>query len=115
RQFLLSYGPEQYKSMQQWVGDLANGQNSDAQMSRLGQIMNATRRMVVANGIALRVSTVLKHGGAAGLKSLGYFSGGGEKYFAARVAKMATDNAGQIQGAIEKFPEIRARLMQQDR
>ncbi|CAJ0802959.1 hypothetical protein LMG18090_04366 [Ralstonia mannitolilytica] len=115
RQFLLSYGPEQYKSLQQWVGDLANGQNSDAQMSRLGQIMNATRRMVVANGIALRVSTVLKHGGAAGLKSLGYFSGGGEKYFAARVAKMATDNSGQIQGAIEKFPEIRARLMQQDR
>lgn len=115
RQFLLSYGPEQYKSLQQWVGDLANGQNSDAQMSRLGQIMNATRRMVVANGIALRVSTVLKHGGAAGWKSLGYFSGGGEKYFAARVGKMFTDNAGQIESAIEKFPEIRARLMQQDR
>jgi hypothetical protein len=115
RQFLLSYGPEQYKSMQTWVGDLANGQNSDAQMSRLGAIMNATRRMVVANGIALRISTVLKHGGSAGIKSSGYFSGGGGKYFSARAAKMVTDNSGQIQGAMEKFPEIRARLMQQDR
>lgn len=114
-QFLRTYGPEQYKSMQEWVGNLANGQNSDAQMSRLGQIMQATRHMVVANGIALRVSTMIKHGGSAAFKSAGYFSGGGQKYFAARAAQMATDHAGQTSSAVEKFSEIRARAMQQDR
>jgi len=77
--------------------------------------MQSTRHMVVANGIALRVSTMIKHGGSALFKSSGYFSGGGAKYFAARVAKMAADNSGQIESAIEKFPEIRARAMQQDR
>jgi hypothetical protein len=115
RQFQLTYGPEQYKSMQEWVGDLANGQNSDAQQSRLSQILQSTRHMVVANGIALRISTVIKHGGSAAFKSAGYFSGPGAKYFAARASRMATDNTGQIAGAVEKFSEIRARAMQQDR
>lgn len=115
RQFQLTYGPEQYKSLQQWVGDLANGQNSDAQASKLSQLLASTRHMVVANGIALRVSTVIKHGGSAAFKSAGYFSGPGAKYFAARAARMATDNAGQIASAVEKFSEIRARAMQQDR
>ncbi len=115
RQFNLSYGPEQYKSLNEWIGDLANSQNTDAQMSRLGKIMETTRHMLVANGIALRVSTMVKHGGSAAFKSAGYFSGGGVKYFQSRAARMATDHAGQIKGAIEKFSEIRARAMQQDR
>lgn len=115
RQFQLTYGPEQYKSLQEWVGDLANGQNADAQQSKLSQILQSTRHMVVANGIALRVSTMIKHGGSAAFKSAGYFSGPGAKYFAARAAKIATDHVGQIEGAIEKFSEIRARSMQQDR
>jgi hypothetical protein len=115
RQFNLSFGPEQYKALQNWVGDIANGQNRDAQMSRLGSIMQASRRMIVANGIALRVSTVLKHGGSAALKSSGYFSGGGEKYFAARMMAIGTHHATEISGAMQKFSEIRARLMQQDR
>jgi len=58
RQFQLSFGPEQYKSMQEWLGDLANGQNSDAKLSKLGELMQSTRHMVVANGIALRVSSL---------------------------------------------------------
>jgi hypothetical protein len=115
KQFNLSFGPEQYKSMQKWIGDLANGQNRDAQLSRLGAILGGTRRAIVANGIALRVSTTLKHGGSAALKSLGYFNGGGEKYFAARLAAVGTHPTNEIQGAMAKFPEIRARLMQQDR
>ncbi len=115
RQFQHSYGPEQYRSLQNWIGDLANGQNRDQQLSRLGAILGASRRAIVANGIALRISTTLKHGGSAGLKSLGYFTGGGEKYFASRVAAMGTRSGTEISGAMEKFPEIRARLMQQDR
>jgi len=115
RQFQLSYGPEQYKSMQQWVGDLANGQNRDQQLSRIGAILSSSRRAIVANGIALRISTALKHGGSAAFKSLGYFSGGGEKYFGARMAAIGTSPSREIAGAVAKFPEIRARLMQQDR
>ncbi|AIY40194.1 Phage protein [Collimonas arenae] len=115
RQFQLSFGPEQYKSMQEWIGNIANSQNSDGQMSKLQSIMASSRRAIVANGIALRVSTVLKHGGSAGFKTAGYFSGGGEKYLAGRMAAMATNHAGEVASAVLKFPEIRARLMQQDR
>ncbi len=115
KQFNLTYGPEQYKSMQDWVGEIANGQNRDNQLSKLGAILQSSRRMIVANGIALRISTVLKHGGSAGLKSIGYFSGGGEKYFASRMAAIATNHSAEVEGAMKKFPEIRARLMQQDR
>ncbi|MGF6764070.1 hypothetical protein P3T24_004401 [Paraburkholderia sp. GAS33] len=115
KQFKLSNGPEQYKSMQRWLGNLANSQNMEDKSSRLVAIMSSARRAIVANGIALRISTVLKHGGSAALKSTGYFSGGGQKYFAARMAAIGLNHTAEVQGAIEKFPEIRARLMQQDR
>ena len=115
RQFQLTYGTEQYKAMQEWIGDLANGPNTDAQMSKFEKILESSRHMMVANGIALRISTMIKHGGSALFKSSGYFSGGGNKYFLARAAQMATDHTGMMEGAIEKFPEIRARAMQQDR
>ncbi|SIO58422.1 hypothetical protein [Paraburkholderia phenazinium] len=115
KQFKLSNGPEQYKSMQRWLGNLANSQNMEDKSSRLVAIMSSARRAIVANGIALRISTVLKHGGSAALKSTGYFSGGGQKYFAARMAAIGLNHSAEVEGAIEKFPEIRARLMQQDR
>lgn len=115
KQFKLSNGPEQYKSMQRWLGNLANSQNMEDKSSRLVAIMSSARRAIVANGIALRISTVLKHGGSAALKSTGYFSGGGQKYFAARMAAIGLNHTAEVEGAIEKFPEIRARLMQQDR
>ncbi|MFM0177134.1 hypothetical protein PQR52_01565 [Paraburkholderia aspalathi] len=115
KQFKLSNGPEQYKSMQRWLGNLANSQNVEGGTSRLVAIMSATRRMIVANGIALRISTMLKHGGSAALKSSGYFSGGGEKFFAARMVAIASNHTQEVTGAMEKFSEIRARAMQQDR
>ncbi|MGN6580168.1 MAG: hypothetical protein ACTHJ1_09300 [Bordetella sp.] len=113
--FNATYGREQYKELQKWVGGIANSPNMDPKASVLTKIMESTRHAMVANGIAFRVSTILKHGGSAGAKSVGYFSGGGGKYLAARAARMVTDHAGQIRSAIEKFPEIRARAMQQDR
>jgi hypothetical protein len=58
---------------------------------------------------------MIKHGGSAAFKSAGYFSGGGVKYFGARAAMMATDHFGQTSSAVQKFSEIRARAMQQDR
>ena len=114
-QFQLTYGPEQYKSLNKWVGDLANGQNRDAVQSGLLRVAEMSRHALMRLGIAFRLSTVLKHGGSALAKSGSYFSGGGEKYFAARVRQIATDHAGQIAVAMEKFSEIRARAMQQDR
>ncbi|MFM0558935.1 hypothetical protein [Paraburkholderia sediminicola] len=115
RQFQLTYGPEQYKSLNKWIGDLANGQNRDSANSALLKVADMTRHGLMRVGIAFRLSTVLKHGGSALAKSGSYFSGGGEKYFAARAAKVATDHAGQVAGAVEKFSEIRARALQQDR
>jgi GNAT superfamily N-acetyltransferase len=114
-EFRKAYGREAYNSMRDWIGKLANANNSDAQTGALGKLLQYTRTGMVINAIAFRASTVLKHGGSAGFKSMGYFAGGGEKYFTSRVASMATDYSNQIAGAQEKFGEIRNRLLQQDR
>jgi hypothetical protein len=113
--FKSAYGPEAYRSMQDWIGNLANAQNLDSNTSKLGKFLQYTRTGMVINAIAFRATTVLKHGGSAGIKTLGYFAGGGEKYLASRMASMGTDYSNQISSAQEKFSEIRARLMQQDR
>ncbi len=115
RQFLKTYGREQYDAMYTWLGRIANSENVDRQVGNLGRILRYTRTGMVINAIALRASTVLKHGGSAGIKSAGYAAGGGEKYYMARQARMAYDWKGQMAEALDKFPEIRARAMQQDR
>jgi hypothetical protein len=113
--FRTAYGPEAYKSLQDWLGKVVNSENMDRQVGALGRFLQYTRTGMVMTAIALRASTVLKHGGSAGIKTTGYFLGGGEKYLAARFASMSTDYKAQIASAKEKFPEIRARLLQQDR
>jgi hypothetical protein len=115
RQFQKTYGPEAYRSLQEWLGKTANADNQDREVGALGKILQYTRTGIVINGIAFRISTVLKHGGSAAIKTGGYFTGGGEKFLAARFAAMGTNYAAEIRGAQEKFPEIRARLLQQDR
>lgn len=113
--FRTAYGPEAYKSMQEWLGKVVNSENGDQQVGALGKFLQYTRTGMVMTAIALRASTVLKHGGSAGIKTTGYFLGGGEKYLASRFASMGTDYKAQISGAQKKFGEIRARLLQQDR
>lgn len=115
RQFQKTYGPEAYRSLQEWLGKTANADNQDREIGALGKILQYTRTGLVINGIAFRISTVLKHGGSAAIKTGGYFTGGGEKFLAKRFAAMGTNYADEIRGAQEKFPEIRARLLQQDR
>ncbi|MGF6738508.1 hypothetical protein [Paraburkholderia atlantica] len=115
RQFQKTYGPEAYRSLQEWLGKTANADNQDREIGALGKILQYSRTGLVINGIAFRISTVLKHGGSAAIKTGGYFTGGGEKYLAKRFAAMGTNYSAEISGAIQKFPEIRARLLQQDR
>ena len=115
KQFERTYGHEEYKALGDWLGRIVNGEVGDERSSRLTAILASTRRAVVANGIAFRISTMFKHGGSAGAKSMGYLSGGGEKYFAARVKDMATNHSAQVIEALAKSPEIRARQQQQDR
>lgn len=115
RQFQKTYGPEAYRSLQEWLGKTANADNQDREIGALGKILQYSRTGLVINGIAFRISTVLKHGGSAAIKTSGYFTGGGEKFLASRFAAMGTNYAAEIRGAQEKFPEIRARLLQQDR
>ena len=114
-QFQRSYGPEEYKHLGDWLGRLVNSEVGDEKQSVLTAISAGTRRMMVANGVAFRISTMIKHGGSAAWKSTGYFAGGGEKYFGARLAAMATDHNKQVVEALAKFPEIRQRARQQDR
>lgn len=113
--FRTAYGPEAYKSLQEWLGKVVNSENGDKQVGALGKFLQYTRTGMVMTAIALRASTVLKHGGSAGIKTTGYFLGGGEKYLASRMASMVSDYSNQIAGAKDKFGEIRARLLQQDR
>jgi hypothetical protein len=115
RQFQKTYGPEAYRSLQEWLGKVANADNQDREIGALGKVLQYSRTGLVINGIAFRISTVLKHGGSAAIKTGGYFTGGGEKFLARRFAAMGTNYAAEIRGAQEKFPEIRARLLQQDR
>lgn len=115
KQFFKTYGREDYRALQDWLGRIANSENMDRNVGALGRFLQYTRTGMVMNAIALRVSTVLKHGGSAGIKTLGYFAGGGEKFLGSRMAAMTYDYRNQISSAIEKFPEIRARLLQQDR
>ncbi|WP_426116311.1 hypothetical protein [Massilia sp. PWRC2] len=113
--FRTAYGPEAYRSLQEWLGKVVNSENGDQQVGALGKFLQYTRTGMVMTAIALRASTVAKHGGSAGIKTMGYFVGGGEKYLASRSASMGTDYTAQITDAQEKFGEIRARLLQQDR
>jgi hypothetical protein len=115
KQFRKTYGPEAYRSLQDWLGKIANAGNVDREVGALGKIFQYTRTGMVINGIAFRISTVLKHGGSAAIKTGGYFTGGGEKFLLSRAAAMGTNFKAEIKGAQEKFPEIRARLLQQDR
>jgi hypothetical protein len=62
----------------------------------MGKFLSYTRTGLVINAIAFRATTVLKHGGSAGIKTLGYFAGGGEKFLARRMASMTHDYSNQI-------------------
>jgi hypothetical protein len=114
RQFKMSYGLETYKSMREWLGNTANSEAVDRSLSDIQRILSYSRTGIVINGIAFRASTVLKHGGSAAIKTSGYFTGA-QHYLAKRFAAIGTNYKDEIKGAIEKFPEIRARLLQQDR
>lgn len=115
QQFQRSYGAEAYQHLQIWLGRLANSEVTDERTSYLTTVLQTSRRAVVASGVALRISTVEKHALSAGIKSFGFFSGGGMKYFLPRLAAIGTDHGKQVVEALAKFPEIRARYEQQDR
>lgn len=116
RQFEQTFGPEEYLALRRFLENVRDTNRRDDAMSRFERFMQYTRAGVIINGIGYRLSTVAKHGTSAALKSLGYVSGGGGKYFAARAARSGTGNLiADIQEAREKFPEIRARLLRMDR
>lgn len=115
KQFNRTYGPEQYEALGWWLGRIVNSEVGDEKGSVLTALSGATRRAMVSSGIAFRISTMAKHGGSAGLKSVGYLAGGGEKYFASRVKSMTLNHSAQVVEGLAKSPELRARAQQQDR
>lgn len=116
-QFLKTFGREDYKGLQTWMRGIRDMNRNESQMRGFEKFFQYARTGVVMTGIAYRLSTVLKHGSSAALKSLGYLGdASGAKYFAARAARMATGNAQEdIAGAMQKFPEIASRMNQMDR
>ena len=113
--FLKAYGREEYKALTGWVNHFVNSAQTDKAVDALDAALRYTRQGVVANAIGFRASTAEKHGMGAALKSVGYFIGGGEKFFAKRLAAMATDYTNQTDSAVKKFPEIYTRALQFDR
>lgn len=115
--FMLTYGKEEYQALKTWMKDIRDMYLIDPRNRGFENAMQYARQGVVMTGIAYRVSTVIKHGSSAALKSLGYLgSGEGAKYFAARVTRMASGHLQEdIAGAKEKFAEIRTRMLQMDR
>jgi hypothetical protein len=117
QKFMETYGREEYQALTDWLKGVRDMNSSDPRNRGFEKAMQYGRQGVVLTGIGYRISTVLKHGGAAALKSLGYLGNAeGAKYFAARVARMASGHLQEdIAAAREKFPEIRARMLQMDR
>lgn len=115
--FQLTYGKEEYQAMSDWLTAIRDTNAIDSRNRGFEKAMQYTRQGVVLTGIGYRLSTVLKHGGSAALKSLGYLGNAeGAKYFGARVARMASGHMSEdISGAQEKFEEIRTRMLQMDR
>lgn len=116
-QFMGTFGREEYRGLQTWLRGIRDMNRDESQIKGFEKFLQYARTGVVMTGIAYRLSTVLKHGSSAALKSLGYLGDGeGAKYFAARAARMATGNAqADIVGAQAKFPEIASRMNQMDR
>lgn len=116
-QFMGTFGREEYRGLQTWLRGIRDMNKDESQIKGFEKFLQYARTGVVMTGIAYRLSTVLKHGSSAALKSLGYLGDAeGAKYFAARAARMATGNAqADIAGAMEKFPEIASRMNQMDR
>jgi hypothetical protein len=112
-----TYGREEYAALVGWLKSIRDQNAVDPRTRGFDKAMQWTRQGVVLTGIGYRVSTVLKHGGAAALKSLGYLGNAeGAKYFAARVARMASGHMQEdVAGARQKFAEIRTRMLQMDR
>lgn len=117
QQFMRTYGREEYAALVDWLRGVRDMNSSDPRNRGFEKAMQYARQGVVITGIGYRLSTVLKHGGAAALKSLGYLgTGEGAKYFAARVARMGSGHLTEdIAAAREKFSEIRTRMLQMDR
>jgi hypothetical protein len=116
QQFMQTFGREEYAGLTKWLDNIRDMVAGDQAQGAFQRNMAAFRRNVVATGVAFRATTVIKHGVSASLKSAGYLSGGGEKYLAARVARMGTGNLNaDIQDAMQKFPEIRTRMQRMDR
>ena len=116
-QFQKTFGKEQYGALKTFLTGVRDMNLDDNPNKTFERWVQYSRKGMVMTATGYRISTILKHVGSEALKTFGYLGdGAGAKYFAARVARMATGNAGEdIAGAMQKFPEIAARSMQFDR
>lgn len=116
-QFMLTYGREEYQSLMTWLTEIRDMNATDSRDRLFEKALQYTKAGVVMTGIGYRMSTVVKHGSAAALKSLGYLGNlEGAKYFKDAVAQMGTGHLSEmISWAKENIPEIRARMLQMDR
>jgi len=113
--FKLAHGPAEYKALTQYYDQFVNSAQVDKAADWLDAAIKYTRTGMVSNAIGFRATTVLKHGLAAAIKSVGSFVGGGEKYFLKRLASMVTDHDNQVATAMQNSDEIYTRLLQFDR
>lgn len=106
-------GREYYAQFTPWLKAIANDRNVDnREVAFWEKFIHAARTNATMVGLGYRLTTILKHGGAAALNSVGEI---GPRWMASGVNAFRQDMAGTRNFVFERSGEMRHRMEQVDR
>lgn len=106
-------GREYYAQFTPWLKAIANDRNVDnREVAFWEKMIKAARTNATMVGLGFRLTTILKHGGAAALNSVGEI---GPRWMASGVNAFRQDAAGTRDFVYERSGEMRHRMEQVDR
>ncbi|TDY25751.1 hypothetical protein B0G81_6234 [Paraburkholderia sp. BL6665CI2N2] len=106
-------GREYYAQFTPWLKAIANDRNVDnREVAFWENFIRAARTNATMVGLGYRLTTILKHGGAAALNSVGEI---GPRWMASGVNAFRQDMAGTRDFVFERSGEMRHRMEQVDR
>ncbi|MFM0696524.1 hypothetical protein PQQ64_30155 [Paraburkholderia graminis] len=106
-------GREYYAQFTPWLKAIANDRNVDnREVAFWEKLIKTARTNATMVGLGYRLTTILKHGGAAALNSVGEI---GPRWMASGVNAFRQDMAGTRNFVFERSGEMRHRMEQVDR
>ncbi|MFM0513099.1 hypothetical protein [Paraburkholderia sp. RL17-373-BIF-A] len=106
-------GREYYAQLTPWLKAIANDRNVDnREVAFWERFIKTARTNATMVGLGYRLTTILKHGGAAALNSVGEI---GPRWMASGVNAFRQDMAGTRDFVFERSGEMRHRMEQVDR